>query len=268
MSPRLLITFAAMTLAGSALPAMAKKAAPEVTLHIEAVAQVEPDQVVLPLTIEGRGQTRAQAEADLAKRDGELMAQLKAMGLDPTKMKPLNDDDETAIAVAMSPAEEAGCEAAKAAASAAKRPRKGREAVAVMDTPCATDRTEFARKSYLIELKDGGQAGVLLVEFAGERSYSARRKIRYMQSDPVGARKKARDQAIAKAQAEAEAYADSLGYRVVRIIRVSNARPGINLNEVIGFISAIEDRGSRMQPSWFAAVLTENVAIDFVIAPK
>lgn len=266
MSPRLLITFAAMAMAGSALPALAKQAEPEVTLHIEAAAQVEPDQVFLPLTIQGSGKTKAQAEADLAKRDGDFIARLKAMGIDPSKAKPFDDGDDTAVAA--SPAGEAACEAAMAAAAAADGPRKGRKATAVIGNPCADEGIELAAKGYLVELKDGGQAELLLSDFAGDRSYSVRRKIRYAQSDPTGARKKARDQAIAKAQAEAEAYAGSLGFRVVRIVKVSNARPGINLNEVIGFISAIEDRGSRMQPSWFAAVLTENVAIDFVIAPK
>jgi hypothetical protein len=30
----------------------------------------------------------------------------------------------------------------------------------------------------------------------------------------------------------------------------------------------MEDRVNRMQPSWFASAAVENVAIDFVIAPK
>ena len=119
----------------------------------------------------------------------------------------------------------------------------------------------------LVEVSDFSLIPEITAQTSAGTSSGRNRSV-YLQSDPVAARKKARDQAIAKARTEAEAYAEALGYKVVRITRVSNARPSVNLQDIVSFIATIDDRSNRTQPSWFAATVVESVAIDFVIVPK
>ncbi len=73
---------------------------------------------------------------------------------------------------------------------------------------------------------------------------------------------------MAKANAEADAYAEAMGYRVVRIVRVSNARPQLNMFDLIGFFGNMENKTSLFQPSWFGSAVVETVSITYVIAPK
>jgi uncharacterized protein YggE len=265
MTYRALASMSALALLTAAAAPAQAQSGNEAVLHIEASAQVPPDNVVMPVQLIGRGKTEKAALADLLKKERELGEQLGEAGIGGDKVK-TSPDSKYPIVAFDAPIEDAACVAAEAAAAAAT-PVPADKAIA---EACPQKELEAtARKTLLVNVGDPKKLELLntLGIVGNDQGYGRTRPV-YSQSDPLAARGKARDQAIATARAEADAYAASLGYRVVRIERVSNAKPALSLNEVIGFIATIEDRGSRMQPSWFAAVVTETVAIDFVIAPK
>lgn len=249
----------------------------EIELHIEATVQAAPDRVILPLEVIGTGESDAGAKADLQKNEAELMDGLSKLGIDQGKVRPAERDTNGAGLIEFFDVAEdcaAGSAAAEAAAAVgdagARKSSKRLSAAAqgAMDTAaCAASPAVTVRKTLLVEVSDFS----LIPEISAQESAAAssgRVRPVYSQSDPIAARKKARDQAIAKARAEAEAYAEALGYKVVRIARVSNARPSINLQDVVTFFIGIDDRSNRMRPSWFASNIIESVAIDFVLAPK
>ncbi|MEQ1496979.1 MAG: SIMPL domain-containing protein [Novosphingobium sp.] len=249
----------------------------EIELHIEATVQAAPDRVILPLEVIGTGESDAGAKADLQKNEAELMDGLSKLGIDQGKVRPAERDTNGAGLIEFFDVAEdcaAGSAAAEAAAAVgdagARKSSKRRNAAAqgAMDAAaCAASPAVTVRKTLLVEVSDFSLIPEISAQ-AGAASSSGRVRPVYSQSDPIAARKKARDQAIAKARAEAEGYAEVLGHKVVRIARVSNARPSINLQDVVTFFIGIDDRSNRMQPSWFASNIIESVAIDFVLAPK
>jgi uncharacterized protein YggE len=102
----------------------------------------------------------------------------------------------------------------------------------------------------------------------GVNTYRFYNNARFFTSDPVAASRKAREQAIAKAKAEADAYAATLGYRVVRMTRVSNSAPPFSLLDMWRLMNIVDFNASRFQPSYYAGITPATVEIDFVIAPK
>lgn len=276
MKTRAIAVLAALSMFITPTSAVAKPN--EIELHIEATVQAAPDRVILPLEVIGTGESDAGAKADLQKNEAELMDGLSKLGIDQGKVRPAERDTNGAGLIEFVDVGAGDCAAGSAAAEAAaavgdagaRKSSKRRNAAAqgAMDAAaCAASPAVTVRKTLLVEVSDFS----LIPEISAQASAAAssgRVRPVYSQSDPIAARKKARDQAIAKARAEAEGYAEALGYKVVRIARVSNARPSINLQDVVTFFIGIDDRSNRMQPSWFASNIIESVAIDFVLAPK
>lgn len=269
MKFRTIATFAALSLVTAPFaPALAKSADNEVTLHIEASAQVPPDRAVVPVVLTGVGKDEAAARANLASNEAELVADLEKQGIARSKVKdaPPLEGREAVVMEAST--------ACAPAAAAVPAPRKGKSARAVpvtvtsIDAACPQSEDVIVSKTLLVELDEPAKQSAVQAMGANDGYGYGRTRPVFTQTDPFAARKKARSEALAKARAEADGYAEAMGYRVVRIERVSNARPAMNLNDLIAFIATIDDRANRMQPSWFAATITESVAIDFVIAPK
>jgi uncharacterized protein YggE len=278
MKSRALASLAALSMLATPVTIQAAKSG-EIELHIEATAQVAPDRAVVPITISGSGETEAQARANLRKEEDRLMAALEDRGIDAAKVK-AEGADSGKDPVTFSAAEElaasngAACAAADAAAAAGDaaaapaRPKGESAAMAKVYDACGAAVNQVASKTLLVSLDDPGKIDQLQ-GLSNRDGYSgARLRPVFSQSDPAAARKKARAEALAKANGEADAYADALGYRVVRIVRVSNARPAISMFDLIGFVGNMESRSSSFQPSWFGATVVETVAIDYVIAPK
>jgi uncharacterized protein YggE len=262
MKSRMIATFAALSLVATPLaPALAKSVKDEVTLHIETSVQVPPDKVTLPLTITSQGETKAAAETGLAEQERQVRQELGELGIDAAKIKPGKDVSFVTMAGACAAAD-AAMEAAPAAA-----PKRGKSRPSAPYANCGPELVE-ASKTLLVEADGPATIERVFSSPLAEMIGSGRRSMQFTQTDPIAARKKARAEALAKARAEADGYAEAMGYRVVRIERVSNARPSMNMSDLISFIATIDDRSNRMQPSWFAATVTESVAIDFVIAPK
>ena len=91
---------------------------------------------------------------------------------------------------------------------------------------------------------------------------------RFYSSDPAAARKSAREQAIAKARGEADAYAAAMGYHVVRLTQVSNVSPPFSMRDMQKIAGYADMAGNNLQPSFFASAAYATVALDFVIAPN
>ena len=275
MKSRALASLAALSLLAMPMSVQAAKPA-EIELHIEATAQVPPDRVVVPITVKGSGQNEAAARADLRTNEASLVAalaengvaaaQIKAdgaeAGQDPVTIRPSEEDAGCAAADA---AAEASYAAADAAGPATKRAKLADPAMKY--DGCGNPINVVVGKTLLVTLDDPAKLEPIQKLGGVDSSYGRQRPV-FSQSDSVAAHKKARSEALAKAKAEADGYADAMGYRVVRIVRVSNARPSISMFDMIAFIATMDNKSALMQPSWFGATVAESVAIDYVIAPK
>ena len=106
--------------------------------------------------------------------------------------------------------------------------------------------------------------------------YYSRSMGRFYHRDEAAAHTAAIAKAIANARTEADAYAAALGMRVVRVIRVGNAKPKVNwpdLMMLFGGITNGMDPGTTESTALYelramAAAHFAGVTIDFVIAPK
>ncbi|HEX4848408.1 MAG TPA: SIMPL domain-containing protein [Novosphingobium sp.] len=279
MQPRILSALAAISLISAPAALHAAKPA-EVELHIEASASVQPDRAEVPLTIRASDLSEAEALAALAETEQRLRKDLEREGIRPDQIKvqpgangkdvAITSDDVTTACAAADAAADVAADAAAASdmdAPPAARKRSPAKRDAPQREACPNEYT--AAKTLLVTVTGDMAVVDRLIVMGNESEYGfVRMRPVYSQSDPAAARAKARSEALAKAQAEGTAYADAMGYRVVRIVRVSNARPAMSMNDLIAFIAAAETRSGAMQPSWFAATVTESVAIDFVMVPK
>jgi uncharacterized protein YggE len=265
MKSRALAVLATLSLIATPVAVQAAKPG-EIELHIEATAQVPPDHAVVPITITASGKTEAAARAELRKEEDQLMAALSANGIDAARVKTEGAVAGNDAITIRNAEEQAAC---ATTAIAVEAPSKGKAAHRAVDrSNCDIPIYQTASKTLLISFDDPSKVEqVQSLGTAEGNPYNRLRPI-FTQSDPVAARKKARAEALAKANSEADAYADAMGYRVVRIVRVSNARPAMNMNDLIGFVAKLEDRVKRLEPSWFGATVTETVAIDYLIVPK
>ncbi|HOB13498.1 MAG TPA: SIMPL domain-containing protein [Novosphingobium sp.] len=257
MKTQSLAVLAALLL--SAAPAAAQSA--EVELHIEASAQIPPDSALVPLTVRSEGATAAQALAGLVKEEKRVKGDLAKLGIAAARIAAVGEP-RTA------PGEAAACAAADAAAKAAEAAAEAASDAAEAAADCGEPARVVASRTLLVTVEKPDQIEAVIGLGAADYDYSDRRSIVHSQSDPAAARSKARGDALAKARAEADAYADAMGYRVVRVVRISNAKPPVSLQELISFFVTLDDRTMRRQPSWFGATITESVAVDYVIAPK
>lgn len=271
MISRALATLAALSLLTAPIAVQAAKPR-EIELHIEATAQVEPDRALVPFAIKGSGETEEEARADLRKREDELRAELAKSGFESAQITVAGAEGGKDPVTTMASEYEPACAASDAAAAAVEaaeaRPvNNSRSKVRAVDPVCPGMVAQVT-KTLLVEFKDPTKIEQFMA-LRGEEAYAyGRLRPIYSQSDPAAAQQKARRNALAKANAEADAYADAMGYRVVRVVRISNARPAMSLNDIIGFFVRMEDRVKRLEPSWFGAIVSESVAIDYVIAPK
>jgi Protein of unknown function (DUF541) len=92
----------------------------------------------------------------------------------------------------------------------------------------------------------------------------------YSTSDPKAAHSRAIADALAKARAEADAYAAALGMRVVRIARVSSEKQGITWPDLMQWFGKVDDNGSPSEANFrrLAGSTYAGAKVDFVIAPK
>jgi uncharacterized protein YggE len=249
-----------LALSVQAAPALAGKpdpAASEVALHIEANGIVAPDRVELPVPIEARGATREEAIAKLREKQDAFVSKLGEAGIGRDRITIQSPEEMANLVLTVdvveydeAPAPLAG---AKARANAKPKPPQVRVSSTVtvrLDDLSKLDTVQNAATS------------------DGLNSYMFYNRARFTASDPAAAAQKAREQAVAKARAEADAYAATLGYRVIRMTRVSNGAPPFSLLDMWRMMNIVDFNATRFQPSYYAGITPATVAIDFVIAPK
>ncbi len=259
MTLRLLTGAALLPLALMAATAQAAAPGPgEISLHIETTATAAPDAAMVVIRIEGEGATQDEARAALDVRRGAMIDTLAKLGVEEKDRLKL---PETANISMVESAEAYATVAPPCDGSKCKR-RKGQDA-AVPPPRAVFDANEewqvtLRKPEAIFQLKalDGAQFRVTPVEGPGT-----------FYADPEQARVKAIAEAIADAREEADRYAKALGYKVLRIERVSNAKPALNMPDIIGTFMMMDKRSTR-EAFFQQGSMTVGVAIDFVIAPK
>lgn len=256
------IALSLVALPGTALAKNGDAASNEVILHIEANGIVPPDRVVLTVPFEAVGATREAALAELRQKQESFVRQLTGSGIvaDRIVTEPPKDQNNGRVSVV---AYEAGMAAEEAAAPAAVSTARGRSVA--KPKPLVGVESDIT-----VSLNDLSKLDAVQTAAAenGVQSYRLYNSARFTTSDPIAAASKARDQAIAKARAEADAHAASLGYRVVRMTKVSNSAPPFSLLDVWRMMNIVDFNATRFQPSYYAGITPATVAIDFVIVPK
>lgn len=238
----------------------------EIELHIEAVGHVAPDTAIVPIILVGTGKDDMAAAANLDAKGVALLERLRKLGITKEKVEFARDDDpryaevQAAEVVANDPAFEATREAACAAAApsdlefAACVSGQGAARTSTMVTIIVEDLTKLKGVTAL----------------GGANDYYPGTQMSLFTRDPAASKAKAVSEALAAARAEADTYAAALGYRVVRVVRVSNAKPALNLPDIMGLIGGIALRGRSEREEMRGAIgaTTAGAAMDFVIAPK
>jgi uncharacterized protein YggE len=275
------LAMAAVALVAVAAPVYAAKsdAGGEVALHIDAEAAIPPDRAMMSITMTGTGATKEEALKALHAKQAALAAALSAAGLTGDAIKtlePIKSDapmEDVVLTEEVADASDdaaradktAACDAATAAAKATPETRRGTRATCKPPAPVIAYEAVS-----VITISDLTQLGKMQTEAAGVgvptyRYYSG---TRYFTADPAAADKAAREQAIAKARREADNYAASLGYHVVRITRVSNASPPFSMRDLQNLAGYADTAYDRLSPSYFGSATYATVGIDFVIAPN
>lgn len=262
IAPLPLIASAALLLAP--LPVLAASG-PEIELHIEAVGDAPPQQARVEFEIEAVADTLEGASKGLEAAGADLAAKFAKIGI---KSEQITFKDQrqpeypvpvavTTVSVRNDPAPQAK----------AKPPASPPPPVVIMPPMAAATKGQHRqRQTVTISLDSLDRLEEVRAksrEFSNN-DYRTPRVI-YVQRDPLAARDEAVAKAIKNARAEADRYAAAMGYRVVRVVRVSNAKPTLNLPDVFTFISTIDRAGPNDRVS---ASVWAGAAIDFVIAPN
>lgn len=249
-------------------------AAGEVLLHIETVGVADPDAATVNLTVQGKGNDDATARAALKAARARVMAQLTKLGVPASAVLAgdinVNEDygyaASAAAGAAAAAAGAAAADAAEGAADAAARPDLMSDAAAI--TARRANQTLTVTVTDLTKL-----AAVEAVQNVGSVEdvvrYS-RSRANFYTTDPKAAYGRAVQLALANARGEADAYAAAMGYRVVRISGVSNAKPTLNLPDMFSMIGRAEARGTpgAEELKKLAGSVIAGAQIDYVIAPK
>ena len=251
-------------------------AAGEVLLHIETVGVADPDAATVNLTVQGKGKDDATARTALKAARARVMAQLAKLGVPASAVVAgdisVNDDYGYAAAAAADAAAAAAGAAAAGAAAVDEAADMIAEASAV--DAASADVPQRANQTLTITVTDLTKlAAVEAVQSYGSVEdviRSTRSRANFYTTDPKAAYGRAVQTALANARGEADAYAAAMGYRVVRVSGVSNAKPRLNLPDMFSMIGRAEARGTpgADEMKKLAGSVIAGAQIDYVIAPK
>jgi hypothetical protein len=201
------------------------------------VGEAAPDTADYAVTLQAVGSTPAAAQAALGEQEKRLAAQLAALGV--------------AAEIAFTPGEprreEVTVTVREASVEAAARRMAGIEAEARRG--CGRghrpDRRSPSASGVLrVTLRDlARQEAVQGVLGGGAGGFAITRAVRLYAADPARAHQAALAQALGRARAEADAYAAALGWHILRIERVSNARPALSAADLIGTLARVDGAG-------------------------
>ena len=266
------LAMAAVALLAIAAPAQAAKsdAGGEVTLHIEAEAAIPPDRAEMSITLNGTGATKEAALSDLRAKQSALAGAVSGAAIkhgDPIK-SPSDDTVMVSFEAAGEAADSVACDAAMDATDPSARPSAKRQAKTSGCKPAAP--VFIYRAESVLTINDLSQIGKLQAAYS-ELGYSGYRfgyGAHYFTSNPAVASKAAREQAIAKARKDADDYAASLGYHVVRLVHVTNVSPPFGMRDLHQLVGYADTSPSNLTPSYFGSATYATVGIDFVIVPN
>ncbi len=260
-----------------AAPAAAQTLAPgEIELHIEGLGDTPADTAVVPVQLTGRGDTTALAKADLAKKEREFYAAIAKLGIPRSKVEVAKEGEPSYSVIETAVPYECATESVEnllVEATNADSPPVAPRVVTTSSGDCPKPQ-ERENRFLFVTVEDLSKLPALR-EFAGG-DYYTRSRGHYFARDPKAAYAAAVAEAIANARAEAETYAAAMGYRVVRMVRVGNAKPKINWPDLMmmfgGIAMGMASGGGEEQSEYelraMAAGQWAGVTIDFVIAPK
>lgn len=270
MSLKTLPLFATAAVLLAPLSATAASAQ-EIELHIEALGDAQPQSARVEFEIQASAESPEAAERGLVASKADLTRKFGEIGIKPQQITfgeayPENSLRPVAIEVlpvaAPSPPPVPPKGAAPSVAVATPPPppiiRPAPPAPRIKDTKIA---------KVTIALDDLGKLEAVRNKARdfSRTSYRAPTVV-YAQRDPAAARDEAVTRAIAQARIEADRYAGAMGYKVVRVVRVSNTKPVLNVPDLMQFISNVDRRTGDSER--LMATVWAGVAIDFVIAPK
>lgn len=269
---RIAIVLAALL--GTAAPASAANPASsgEIELHIEAVGEALPRSASVVFEIQATGENPAAAERGLAAAKADLTRKFGEIGIKPQQItfNDMNSDlYPPPIAIATVPV------AAPAPPAPPAKPDKVQPVAVAVAPPPPVIRPavpppkpkDSKRSTVTIALDDLGKLEAVKTKARdiSRTNYRAPTVI-YAQRNPAEARDEAVAKAIAQARTEADRYAGAMGYKVVRITRVSNAKPVLNVPDLVQMIFNFDRRTGDSERQM--AAVWAGVAINFVIAPK
>ncbi len=279
MNPAPLIRSLALPLALLATPALAAPAPGELPLHIEATGTAMPDIAVVTLRIDGSGKDEASAMADLAERQRMMFTALDGLGVAAGDRRNLDEAADAAdrkvdvVAPAVYPgAEDAARDAARVAAAVAADAAHDATCSAIHQSKkqareCMEEPKSEVSEVWLVTLRKPEMLRRLRELDGGGFEITSPYRPAMQYSNPAAARDAAVAKALANARDEADRYARALGYRVVRIERVSNTKPAINLPDVMSAFATMDNRETREQAFQMGS-MTAGIAVDFVMVPK
>lgn len=238
----------------------------EVLLEISAhaIGQANADTATISVSIRGSARTSAaaQAEHDAILRRVRDVAQ--AAGVAPADIRPDASSELRAFDVEEPPPSEIATQAPVAVAAVpggAQQPPIRVELVPPHPEPSVNSNIE-------IVLRDAAKVDTLLaaIRQAGGATYG---RPRFTLSDDTQVRRAARAEALAKARAEADAYASSLGMRVARMVRVTERGTVDFMSVMLGEMTGgPEGLRNLREPSGGKVPVLVFVGVDFVLAPR
>lgn len=245
----------------------------EIELHIEALGDAQPQQARVEFEIQASADSPEAAERGLVSAKADLTRKFGEIGIKPQQITFGEVKVEaypppiavSAMPVAPPPpAVAAKPVAPPSAATAMSPPPPVIKLTPVVAPPKIKD---YKRATVSIALDDLSKLEAVRTKARDFSRTSYRTPtVIYVPRDPAQAQDEAVARGIAKARAQADRYAAAMGYKVVRIARVSNAMPGLSLPDLFGFIGQLGPRAGDNE--LVIATTWAGVAIDFVIAPK
>lgn len=246
----------------------AAASAQEIELHIEALGDALPRSARVEFEIQSSAESPEAAERGIAVAKAELTRKFADIGIKPQQItfgevRPSNLVPAVAVeAMPIAAPSPTASRSAESNAAATSPPP-----VVIKPAPAAPRVKDYKRVTVSITLDDLGKLDAVKAKARDFSNTSYRSPtVVYMQRDPAAARDEAVAKAIAQARVEADRYGGAMGYKVVRVVRVSNAKPVLNVPDLMQFISSVERRTGDSER--LMATVWAGVAIDFVIAPK
>ena len=275
----------AVMIAVAMAPATARAAPPvattvgrQIELHIDALGIAPPDYAMVGVSANGVGDSEAAARAALDAQKGSVAATLaSAAGVAPASVA---WEDAPASEVTVSCMPGSGCmtdigeivaaELVPAKILAEARLKKvdstdlDPEPIGIDEYGSTRVRLWIARAEGTARVENPSAVPELVSIFSQNSQWSSK-SVAYEFNDRTASHKAALTDGLAKARAEADAYAASIGYRVVRIARLSNRGAPFSVTDMLTLMTRMDGPGKDAS---FLAAEFAPVGVDFVLAPK